>query len=264
MIGAILVLGATGTVGRAVVDAAAGAGRAVIAVARGCSGLKALEAAHPQADITLLRASMSADRSAAKLVAQLRKLGRPVDAVIVAMKGGADRGRVLDQGVDALRHRLDEDLVPQLVAARNLLPWLQTTGTAARYVVVGGPGSATPWAGYGHRSVAAAALRMLVRVLHDEARSSGVRVQMLQVPAPACTDANAPHACPQWPRIRAIGEQAVALATAPRGVRIEAVVDFQPVPRAPPRADAAREPDIADARGLLESLSIPFRSQDAP
>jgi NAD(P)-dependent dehydrogenase (short-subunit alcohol dehydrogenase family) len=263
MIGAILVLGATGTVGRAVVAAAVEAGRAVIAVARGCSGLKALETAHPQADLTLLRASVSSDRGAAKLVAQLRKLGRPVDAVIVAMKGGADRGRLLDQGVDALRHRMDEDLVPHLVAARHLLPWLESAGSAARYVVVGGPGSATPWAGYGHRSVAAAALRMLVRVLHDEARSTGVRVQMLQVPAPACTEANSAHACPQWPSVRAIGEQAVALATAPRGVRIEPVVDFQSAPRPPPRNARSRDPDIADARALLESLSIPFPSQDA-
>ncbi|WP_462115851.1 SDR family NAD(P)-dependent oxidoreductase [Lysobacter xanthus] len=260
--GAVLVLGATGTVGRAVVAAALEAGRAVVAVARGCSGLKALETAHPAADLTLLRASVSGDRGAAKLVAQLRKLGRPVDAVIVALKGGSERGRLLDQGTDALRHRLDEDLVPHLVAARHLLPWLESAGTGARYVVVGGPGSATPWAGYGHRSVAAAALRMLVRVLHDEARATGVRVQMLQVPAPAHTETNAAHACPQWPRAQAIGRQAVALATAPRGVRIEAVVDFQAGPPAP--CSRPRDADIADARALLESLSSPFPSQDAP
>jgi NAD(P)-dependent dehydrogenase (short-subunit alcohol dehydrogenase family) len=263
MMGAILVLGATGTVGRAVVAAALEGGRAVVAVARGCSGLQALENAHPSADLTLLRASVSSDRGAAKLVAQLRKFGRPVDAVVVALKGGADRGRLLDHGTDALRHRMDEDLVPHLVAARHLLPWLESAGTAARYVVVGGPGSATPWAGYGQRSVAAAALRMLVRVLHDEARTTGVRVQMLQVPAPARTDINVAHACPQWPRVDAIGRQAIALATAPRGVRIEAVVDFQPAARPPP-CNAPRDPDIADARALLESLSIPYPSQDAP
>ena len=259
MTGAVLVLGATGTIGRAVVAAAVAAGRAVIAVARGCSGLKALEAAHPQADLTLLRASLSGERGAAKLVAQLRRLGRPVDAVIVAMKGAGDRGRVLDQGPDALRRRVDEDLLPHVVAARHLLPWLESTGRTARYLVVGGPGSAVPWAGYGHRSIAAAALRMLARVLADEARSSGVRVQMLDVGAPASTAGNAAHACAQWPCVRVIGEQAVALATSPRGVRIQPVVDFDHAPRPPPR-----DPDIADARALLEFLSIPFPSQDAP
>ncbi|GAB1594936.1 SDR family NAD(P)-dependent oxidoreductase [Lysobacter claricitrinus] len=261
MTAAVLVLGATGTVGRAVVAAAVEAGRPVIAVARGCSGLKALEVAHPTADLTLLRASVSGDRGAAKLVVQLRKLGRPVDAVIVAMKGGMDRGRVLDLGVDALRHRLDEDLIPHVVAARHLLPWLESTGEATRYVVVGGPGSTRPWAGYGHRSVTAAALRMLVRVLHDEALPGGVRVQMLHVDAPACTDNNAAHACPQWPRVRAIGTQAVALATAPRGVRIAPVIDFDHAPRPPPR-QPPRDADIADARALLESLAVPLPPQD--
>ncbi|MGY3266335.1 SDR family NAD(P)-dependent oxidoreductase [Lysobacter sp. HA35] len=263
MTAAILVLGATGTVGRAVVAAAVEAGRAVIAVARGCSALKTLEAAHPNADLTLLRATVSGDRGAAKLVAQLRKLGRPVDAVIVAIKGSLDRGRVLDVGADALRHRLDEDLIPQAIAARHLLPWLESNGEATRYVVIGGPGSTRPWAGYGHRSVTAAALRMLVRVLHDEALPGGVRVQMLHVDAPACTDSNAAHACPQWPRVRAIGAQAVALATAPRGVCISPVVEFDHAPRPPPRLPSPRDADIADARALLESLAVPLPPQDA-
>ena len=104
---------------------------------------------------------------------------------------------------------------------------------------------------------------MLVRVIADEARTSGVRVQLLDVAMPACTDGNAAHACPQWPRVRAIGEQAVALATSPRGVRIQPVVDFDAAVRTPPRPPPPRDPDIADARALLESLSS-FPSQDAP
>lgn len=255
MSGALLVLGASGTVGRAVVAAAVDAGRPVIAVARGCSGLKALETRHPTADLTLLRASVSTERGAAKLVAQLRRLGRSVDGVVVALKGGADRGRLLDGGPDVLHRRIDEDVAPHVAAARQLLPWLAEQSSGLRYVVVGGPGSTTPWAGYGHRSVAAAALRMLVRVLHEEALASGVRVQLLDVTAPACTEANASHACPQWPRVRAIGEQAVALATAPRGVRVAPVVDFATTPQPLPRAESARDPDIADARVLLESLT---------
>lgn len=255
MTGALLVLGASGTVGRAVVDAAVEAGRAVIAVARGCSGLKALETRHPGADLMLLRASVSNERGAAKLVAQLKRLGRPIDGVVVALKGGSDRGRVLDDGIDALHRRIDEDVAPHVAAARQLLPWLADQSSGLRYVVVGGPGSTTPWAGYGHRSVAAAALRMLVRVLHDESLASGVRVQLLDVAAPACTDLNAAHACPQWPRVRAIGERAVALATAPRGVSVAPIVEFAPIRKPPPRSAASRDADIADARVLLESLT---------
>ena len=255
MTGALLVLGATGTVGRAVVEAAVEAGRAVVAVARGCSGLKALESRHPDADLTVVRASVSTERGAAKLVAQLRRLGRPIDGVIVALKGGSDRGRILDNGLDALHRRIDEDVAPHIAAARQLLPWLAEQSTGVRYVVVGGPGSTTPWAGYGHRSVAAAALRMLVRVLHEEALPTGVRVQLLDVAAPARTDVNAAHACPQWPRVQAIGQKAVALATAPRGVLVAPVIDFDTTPRSRPRSAPPRDPDIADARVLLESLT---------
>jgi hypothetical protein len=76
---------------------------------------------------------------------------------------------------------------------------LSESGRNARYVIVGGPGSETPWAGYGHRSVAMAATRMLVRVLHDEVRASGVRLQMVSIDAPVRNEEPGDHECPEWP-----------------------------------------------------------------
>lgn len=258
MIAALLVLGASGTIGRAVVEAALSCGRPVIAVARGCSALAALESAHPQADITCIRANLATERGGARLVSRLRRLGQPIGDVVLALRGPGDRGRVLDAPADALHQRIDEDVQPALVAARHLLPWLAETSPGARFVVVGGPGSAAPWSGYGHRSVAAAALKMLVRVLHEEMRATGVRVQMLDVDRPACTEGNRGHACPQWPRARAIGEQAVALATA-RDTPAPPVVAFQDPP-APPRAAAT--PHLSAARALLRRIARPQSPQE--
>ncbi|GAB2510309.1 SDR family NAD(P)-dependent oxidoreductase [Lysobacter humi (ex Lee et al. 2017)] len=255
MIGALLVIGATGTIGRAVVEAALAQGRAVVAVARGCTALSALEAAHPGADLTCLRASLSCERGGARLVTRLRRLGRPIGDVVLALRGAGERGRVLDASADALRQRIDDDVQPCLVAARHLLPWLATQAPGARFVVVGGPGSETPWAGYGHRSIGAAALKMLVRVLHEEARATGVRVQMLDVDRPACTERNREQACPQWPRARAIGEQAARLAST-RDARAPAIVPFRDP--APMRAGN----HLTAARALLHALATPNPPQE--
>ena len=52
---------------------------------------------------------------------------------------------------------------------------------------------------------------MLVRVLHNEARPMGVRVQMLGISRPVRTDENRDTACEGWPAAVAISEQALAL-----------------------------------------------------
>ena len=51
----------------------------------------------------------------------------------------------------------------------------------------------------------------LVRVLHNEARLLGVRVQMLAVNRPVRTDDNRDCACPGWPDAAQLATQALAL-----------------------------------------------------
>ena len=209
MTGNLLVLGATGAIGSSVVAAAVATGRPVIAVARDADALAALRARHADADIATLVASLASDGDAAALAVQVRALERPVSGAIAAICGDCGRGRLLDQPAEFLRRRLDEDLLPHLFAARHLLPLLAEQGHGG-YVLIGGPGADQPWAGYGHRSVGAAALRMLARVLHDEARVFPVRVQLLAVDSPARTDANVRHACNAWPSAGSIARRALA------------------------------------------------------
>lgn len=208
---ALVVLGATGGIGRGVVAAAVAAGRPVIGIARHADALARLQARHPDADLTVLPASVASGGEAAVLAERLRELDRPLDGVVVAVCGALARGRLLDQPAAFLRRVFDEDLLPHLFAARHLLPLLAGNARNSGYVLIGGPGADQPWASYGHRSIAAAALRMLARVLHDEARASGVRVQLLAVDSPVCTDANRGHACTQWPSAQAVGRRALAL-----------------------------------------------------
>lgn len=260
----LIVLGATGTVGAHVVARAVADGRRVVAVARDADALAALCAAHG-ARVTPLVADISTDADAAALAASVQRLpGPPAGAAIAAIRGDTEAGRVLDAPADFLRRRLDEDLIPHLAAARHLLPLLASQPRAG-YVLVGGPGAAQPWAGYGHHSIGAAALRMLARVLHEEARTLPVRVQMLAVDSPVRTAANAAHACTQWPDADAIARHALRLvdgampgdaallrfplgaAARPPGLSDDLDVGFAPC--------AAAQPHHDDARALLRRIA---------
>ncbi|MEZ0472876.1 SDR family NAD(P)-dependent oxidoreductase [Luteimonas salinilitoris] len=283
----LLVLGATGCAGRGVVEAAVAAGRAVLAVAEDAAALQALRQQYPQADLGVLAMPLRSDGDAAALAEAVRNGGRRLQAVIATIGGESASGRLLDQPAEVLRNTLDQDLLPHLVAARHLFPLLPAS-QHTRYLLVGGPGGGYPWAGYGHRSIAAAALRMLARVLHEEARREGIRVQLLSVDAPLRGADGDVHACAEWPQAAAVGRRALALLEreAPARGGVPAIVDYAasaaltsskvevasspPIRTLPPAvraADAALRAapdvparDLQDARDLLDT----FRSFPHP
>lgn len=236
---AILVLGADGPVGRGVVRAALEASWPVVAVS---ADPHVLPEGTGQGGGLLRKVagSVADEPSAERLVAALRRLPHPFLGVIAAMEPAGERGRLLDAPADRLQALLDRTVVPQLAAARHLLPWLASTGRNCGYVVIGGPGCRHPWAGYGHRSVAASAVGMLVRALHAEALSFAVRLQLLDVGAPlrddtardgntdAPVDTVAPtHAGGRWPTALEIGRKAVCLLEHRNDARCTgAVVDY--------------------------------------
>lgn len=281
MTGPLLVLGASGIIGRTVVDVALDAGRSVIAVARDAAALEGLRVAYPSGALSLVAATVASDADAAALAARVAVLpGAAPEVVVAAIRGERERGRLLDGPADLLRRRLDEDLLPHLFAARHLLPLLAARRHGA-YVLVGGPGADHPWAGHGHHSIGAAALRMLARVLHDEARALPVRVQLLSVDAPVRTAANARHACDRWPSADAIARAALRMVDA-RGLPAPVMVRFPlpaPVPGptlsddldAPERGCVPPAPaclpssrDLTDARALLRGIAASPHHQDLP
>src|SRR5690606_5520478 len=184
---AVLVLGAGGAVGRGVLQAAVEAGRPVIAVSHDETALSALRLQFPDAALRTLEASVASDGDAAELAERLRALGISLAGVVACIAGEHPCGRLTEQPADVLRRTLDQDLMPHLFAARHLFPLLPQDGRHG-YVLIGGPGANYPWAGYGHCSIAASALRMMARVLHDEAGRHGLRVQLLSLDAPVGTD----------------------------------------------------------------------------
>ncbi|MBS7456432.1 SDR family NAD(P)-dependent oxidoreductase [Coralloluteibacterium stylophorae] len=230
MTGEVLVLGATGTVGGGIVASLLEAGHRVIAVGRRGDRLAALrEHCGALRGLELLPGSVAEETDGQALAAALRQRRRPLAAVVASLSGGREGGRMLDRPAEFLRRRLDEDLIPHLVAVRHLLPLLAQNTDGGDYVLIGGPGAAHPWSGYGHASIAASAMRMLARVVHGEAAPLGVRVQLLSVSQPVRSEANARHACADWPSARAVGYRVAGLLSAQAPAR--PVIEFEPPPR---------------------------------
>lgn len=222
----VLVLGAGGTVGFGVVGALLEAGSPVLALGREGPRMQALaEHFADEPALELMKSGcVSNDAAASKLVARLRKRKRPLRAVFASLASPLESGRLLDRPADFLVKKLQLDLLPHLAAARHLIPLLAEHDGTAHYILIGGPHAERGWAGYGHASVTAAALRMLANVLHEEAHALGVRVQMLAVAQPVCTPENARNACSEWPSALAVGRHAVSLLTDTQ--RARAVVPF--------------------------------------
>ena len=268
---ALVVLGAAGAIGAGVVDAALESGRAVVAVGLDAAAHEALRARHPAARLVVADAAITSDAAAAALAAGLREGGIVVDGVVASLAGTHRCGRLIDEPADLLRRTLDQDLLPHLFAACHLLPLLRHD--SGGYVLVGGAGGRYPWAGYGHCSIAAAALRMMARVLNDEAGRQGQRVQLLSIDAPVRAGATE--------EALALGRRALSmLEGASRGGA--AIVDYaapmtsqvianaqppaassSPVPGrvAPAAAAAAAVPgrrDLRAARALLAAIASPM------
>jgi len=208
----VLVLGGTGSVGQGVVAALLEAGSPVLVVGRSPQRLAALreQFADEPALVTLL-GSVADDASAHVLAQRLSQRPRPLAAVVDALGGPYNRGRVLDRSGDVLAQGLQLDLMPHVHAARHLLPLLQDNAQARRYVIIGGPAALKPWAGHGETSITTAALRMYAQVLHQEAQALDVRAQLLEVGDPVCTPINAANACMEWPSALLVGRRLVSL-----------------------------------------------------
>jgi NAD(P)-dependent dehydrogenase (short-subunit alcohol dehydrogenase family) len=213
-----------------------------------------LRSAHPGADLSLHPRLIRTDLEASRLARHLRALDRPLGGAVVAIPANVVSGRVLDRSTDELRHQLETSLLPQLAIARELIPLLAESGRNGTYVMIGGPGSEAPWAGHGHCSIAMAALRMVARVLHDEAHPLGVRVHLLSIDSPVRNEQPAEHECPEWPTLSGVGRRVVQLIA-----RTHTDESTQPIVSCRRRAGLAapqsmHTPRFRDVPAFLESL----------
>jgi NAD(P)-dependent dehydrogenase (short-subunit alcohol dehydrogenase family) len=197
--GSVVVLGATGGLGREIVPALVLAGYPVIAVGRDRERLAALaERTGASERLVTVAGSVANDVEAALLASKVRGLKKRITTVIASLRGPMASTRLLDQPASFLRQTLDENLMIHFLAAKHFLPILAESHPGGLYLLLGGPAADITWAGYGHVSITAAAQKMLARVLREEAKDLSVTVRMLQTGTPVRTENNLRCSCPDW------------------------------------------------------------------
>ena len=210
--GHLVVAGATGGIGSAVVGAALAAGYRVIAIARDEDELRALAREHaPEGAIAPLRGSFESEAQAAVLGDEIRALRARIDGVVVAISEPLASGRLLDRTAESIAATLQHNVVTHFIAAKHLLPLLASRTRTTSYIVLGCATADFAWAGYGHVSMSSAARKMLVQALREECKDQPVRIQLVQIEGRVCTPKNLRSACRGWPKADAVAREIVAL-----------------------------------------------------
>jgi NAD(P)-dependent dehydrogenase (short-subunit alcohol dehydrogenase family) len=168
----IVVLGATGLVGGAIVDALARDGHTVLAVGRNQDAIARITARAPA--IRTLRGDVGSDEGAERTAgAALDALGH-VDLVVASLNPPRATLRISERPTAELAEYLEASLLTHVRAAKAFVPRIAPGGA---HVAVGGAASDFVWPEHGHISVNGAAQRMLFRVLAHEYQARPVALR---------------------------------------------------------------------------------------
>jgi NAD(P)-dependent dehydrogenase (short-subunit alcohol dehydrogenase family) len=209
----VVVIGATGDVGRGIVEVLLRRGHHVAAAARNSARLAELldELRHPD-NLHAVSGSLDSDERAAALLDGVRTIFSSIDAVVVSVNTPRRPAPLLMRTSDSLTALIRGDLVVHYTAARAFIPVLNPGG-----VLIGiGGGSADFILHEGvPQSIGQAGLRMLYRGLAHELSEAPVQVRQLIIASIVNGRSTRDGADPRWVTDAEIGEQVAAVLEEP-------------------------------------------------
>lgn len=210
----VAVIGATGDVGRGIVDVMLRHGHRVAAIARDAVRLASLAAEHGQPDRLLTVAGSVANEAVAADLQTRLLAGMPrIDAVVVSVNARRDPASLLTRSSGELTRYLESDLITYFVAAKTFIPSLVPGGV---YLGIGGGACDFVLHDGIPQSIAQAGLRMLHRGLAHEFRDRDVHVKELIVASVVNGVSTRAFADPLWVTEAEIGERVAQIVGAPR------------------------------------------------
>lgn len=207
----IVVIGATGDVGRGIVRDALDRGWSVDAVARNAAGLGRLagDLGAPPA-LRTVPGSIADEPNADALLRRI-PMAR-VDAVVTTVNSPWTPRPIMETTSADLEATLATNLLPHLMAARTFIPALPAGGV---YLGLGGGMADAVFTARGPISMTQAAQRMLFRSLAKENSHRPVHVRELIVASMVNGESTRERADPSWLTDRQVGARVCEIITKP-------------------------------------------------
>jgi NAD(P)-dependent dehydrogenase (short-subunit alcohol dehydrogenase family) len=210
----IAVIGATGDVGRGIVDVLLEHDHHLIAIARDSQRLSQLvKPDRLQGRLQILAGSVANDAQAEQTRRELMTLCPDgIEAVVVSINAPRKSAPLLSYSAAELTDLLGMDLISHYAAARALVPVIRRGGT---FLGIGGGSADFILEGGIQMSVAQAGLRMLYRGLAHELAESHVAIHELIVASVVNGASTRELADPAWVTDREIGTLVASMIESP-------------------------------------------------
>ncbi|OLE97375.1 MAG: dehydrogenase, partial [Cyanobacteria bacterium 13_1_20CM_4_61_6] len=203
-----LVAGGTGTVGEGVVRAILKEGATVVVPSRAAEAIEKLRGYLGDVDgnrLVSIVGNIGEIEGAEKIRDEvLSRFGR-LDAVVASLGGSWEEALTLTEvSIETWQRYLESNLTSHFVAARTFLPVLAAKKRGS-YTLIGGASADLPVPRYSVVAIPSAGQLMMARILIEEMKGSGVRINQV-IFGMVNTRARAAYAKPNWITADEVGE----------------------------------------------------------
>lgn len=205
----LLVVGATGDVGRGIVEAAAERGWALVASARDPGKLARLQS---DCDVPIVQGDLASEEAAEALWAAAAAVHGGVDAVVVSVNAPNSVRPMLDWTAEGLADVFAHNVLTHFIAAKTFLPKLPPDGC---FLGIGGGTADFFLPRLGQLSLCQAALRMMYRAVAREA-GDGPALRELTIVSMVNGPSKRDRADPSWLTEAEVGRHVCAILASPQ------------------------------------------------